>query len=286
MGMALATRVGAVPGVRADTDALAGRDAQFIRDVALPAFTFLRRHYFRAEIEGGGRLPASGPFITVGNHNGGPIMPDAWMLASYWWSFLGPERPAYAMVHDAALAIPGIRTFLRKCGALRASRENAERALRAGAPVLVYPGGELDCLKSFRRRHRIDFRGRTGFIRLALSLGVPIVPVAGAGGHEVYVTLFSSQRLARWTGMARFARVKTVPVNLGLPWGVWVSGFVPFLPLPAKLAFRVGEPIHLERDPRAAANDRIVRELYDRITRTMQEMLDDLAARRRWPILG
>jgi 1-acyl-sn-glycerol-3-phosphate acyltransferase len=267
-------------------DDLAARDAQFIERVALPAFTFLRQYYFRAELEGGEHLPASGPFMTVANHNGGPIMPDVWVLASYWWSLLGTARPAYAMVHDAALAIPGLGTFLRKVGGVRASRENAARALRAGAPILVYPGGELDALKSFRRRNRVDFRGRKGFIRLAVALGVPIVPVVSAGGHEVYVTLLSSERLARWSGLARLARVKTVPVNLGLPWGIWVSGFVPYLPLPAKLTYRVGRPIVVGPDPEAAADDCFVGEVYRHVTCTMQRMLDDLTAHRRFPVLG
>jgi 1-acyl-sn-glycerol-3-phosphate acyltransferase len=267
-------------------DELAARDPGLIERVALPALTCVRERYFRAELDGAEHLPASGPFMTVANHNGGPIMPDVWVLASYWWSFLGPSRPAYAMVHDAALAIPGLGGFLRRLGGVRASRENAERALRAGAPILVYPGGELDALKSFRRRNRVDFRGRKGFIRLAVSLGVPIVPVVSAGGHEVYLTLFSSERLARWTGMARLARVKTLPVNLGLPWGLWVSGFVPYLPLPAKLTYRVGRPLVVGPDPEAAADDCFVGEVYRHLTRTMQCMLDDLTAQRRFPVLG
>ena len=190
----------------------ASRDPEFIRTVALPAFDALRTYYFRSEIEGVENVPRQGPFFAVANHNGGPLLPDCWVLVSYWWSALGPERPAYAMVHDAALRVPLLRTFLVKVGGLRASPENAEKVLGLGAPLLVYPGGELDCLKSFWRRHTIDFHGRTGFIEVALRLGVPILPVVNVGGHEVYFTVFSSQRLARWSGLSRLTRVKTVPL--------------------------------------------------------------------------
>ena len=262
------------------------RDPEFIREIALPFFDALRIHYFRAEIEGADNVPRDRPFIAVANHNGGPLLPDCWVLVSYWWSLLGVERPAYAMVHDAALGIPYLRTFLVKMGGLRASRENAQKVLRLGASLLIYPGGELDCLKSFWRRHTIDFHGRAGFVQLALEHGVPILPVADVGGHEVYVTLFSSQRLARWTGMSRWTRVKTLPVNLGLPWGVWLSGFLPYLPLPAKFVYRVGPPIELGHDPDAACDARAVRHAYDRVSRIMQEMLDGLAARRRLPVFG
>jgi len=269
-----------------DPDDPTCRDPEFIRSYALPFFRWIGARYFRAELEGEDNLPRTGPFIAVANHNGGPMLPDVWVMAAFWWASLGAERPAYAMVHDAALAIPGLRTFLVKIGGLRGSRQNAEKVLRAGAPLLVYPGGELDCLKSFGRRHPFDFHGRTGFVELAMQTGAPILPVVNVGGHEVYVTLWSSERLARWTGMARLTRVKTLPVNVGLPWGIWVSGFVPYLPVPAKFVYRVGEPIYLAHDPRRARDPHAVREAYARVTRVMQDMLDDLARRCRMPVLG
>jgi 1-acyl-sn-glycerol-3-phosphate acyltransferase len=263
----------------------AGRDPEFIRAVALPLLNALRT-YFRAEIEGVENFPREGPFIAVANHNGGPLLPDCWVLASFWWSALGPERPAYAMVHDVPLRVPLLRSFLIKVGGLRASSENAEKVLGLGAPLLIYPGGELDCLKSFRRRHTVDFHGRTGFIELALKLGVPIVPVVNVGGHEVYVTVFSSQRLARWSGMSWLTRVKTVPLTLGLPWGIWLTGFMPYLPLPSKFVYRVGRPIGLGHDPDGARDRRVVRKAYARITGVMQEMMDQLVSRRRLPVIG
>src|SRR4029453_19126599 len=113
----------------------------------------------------------------------------------------------------SALAFPGVRTLLTKLGGIRATRENGDRVLDAGAPLLLYPGGDLDCLKSFWNRHTVDFHGPTGFVAMGLAPGVPILPVVNAGGHEVYVTLFSSPALARWTGLTRLTRVKTLPLN-------------------------------------------------------------------------
>ena len=269
-----------------DPDDPSCRDPEFIRTYALPFFRFIGERYFRAEVEGEEHFPRTGPFIAVANHNGGPMLPDCWVMAAFWWASLGPERPAYAMVHDAALAVPGLRTFLVRVGGLCGTRANAEKVLRLGAPLLVYPGGELDCLKSFWRRHTIDFHGRTGFIELAMRTGAPILPVVNVGGHEVYLTVYSSQRLARWTGMARLTRVKTLPVNIGLPWGVWLTGFLPYLPLPAKFVYRIGEPIHLGHDVRRARDRRAVQDAYARVTGVMQDMLDDLARRRRLPVLG
>jgi 1-acyl-sn-glycerol-3-phosphate acyltransferase len=277
--------LGDFPWHSVDPSDPSARDPEFIRRVALPFFTALRR-YFRSELEGAHNVPRSGPFIVVANHNGGPLLPDCFVMLSHWWSALGPERPAYGLVHDAGLRVPGLRTFLVKIGGLRASRENAAKVLRLGAPLLIYPGGELDCLKSFWRRHTIDFHGRTGFVELALEHGVPIVPMVNVGGHEVYVTLLSSEALARWTGAARLTRVKTIPLTVGLPWGIWLTGLLPYLPLPAKFVYRVGRPIELGHDPEAARDPAVVRRMSTEVTATMQEMLNDLARRRRWPVIG
>ena len=242
--------------------------------------------YFRAECEGLENLPTRGQFIGVGNHSGAPLLPDVAILAAWWALEMGLDHPSYLMVHDFPFRIPVLRNFLSKIGAMPASRENAERVLRSGARLLCFPGGELDCLRSFRDRNRVHLYGRTGFVKLAYKYGVPIVPFVNIGGHEVYFTLFSSQRLARWTGLARFARVKTVPVNLGLPWGLWVTGFIPYLPLPSKLVYKVGEPIELEHAPELADDPDAVQRAYDRVTGVMQDMMDDLARRRRFPVIG
>jgi 1-acyl-sn-glycerol-3-phosphate acyltransferase len=257
-----------------------GRDPDFIRRRAMPAFTALRR-YFRAELSGMEQVPRSGPFIVVGNHNGGPLLPDCFVMMSYWWERFGPEHPAYGLVHDSALGLPGLHTLLTKLGGLRATRENGDRVLDAGAPLLLYPGGDLDCLKSFWTRHTIDFHGRTGFVSMALSHGVPIVPLVNTGGHEVYVTVLSSPLLARWSGAAWLTRVKTIPLNVGLPWGIWMSPFLPFLPLPVKFTYRLGPPIDLGHDPEAAHDPRALRVAAARVTRTMQAMMDEMVARRR-----
>ena len=68
-------------------------------------------------------------------------------------------------------------------GVIEANRENAEKALRAGALVLVFPGGDYD---SYRPtfENKIDFAGRTGYIRTAIETGVPIVPMVSIGAQS------------------------------------------------------------------------------------------------------
>jgi diacylglycerol/phytol O-acyltransferase len=262
------------------------RDPEFIRAVAQPVLDFLATYYFRMEEEGEHLIPRDGKFIAVANHNGGPLLPDTWIMLSFWWRYFGAENGGYALVHDLPLRIPLLKNFLLKVGALCATPETGEKVIKLGAPLLIYPGGELDCLKSYWRRNTVDFHGRTGFIKLALKHGVPIVPVVSAGGHEVYFTLFSSRRLAEWSGLYDLTRVRTVPLNIGLPWGMWLTGFVPYLPLPSKFSYKAGEPIYLGHDPEAAKNPAVVQRAYNKVTKVMQKLLDDLVRRRRFPVIG
>ncbi len=77
-----------------------------------------------------------------------------------------------------------------------------------------------------------------------------------------------------------------MPLNIGLPWGVWLTGFLPYIPLPSKIVYDVGKPVYLPKDPELAKNRSFVREVYVEITRTMQKMVDELAEERRFPVLG
>jgi len=263
----------------------ASRDPEFITAVS-PFLTAVADNYFRTEAEDTQHVPRRGPLIVVSNHNGGPILPDVWIMLNYWVTNMGIDAPAYAMVHDAAFRVPLVKNLLAKLGGLRATRENAEKVLAMGGVLLVYPGGELDSYRSFWQRNKINFHGRTGFIELAYEHGVPILPVVNIGAHEVYFTLFSSRRLARWSGLEKLTRVKTVPLTVGLPWGIWLTGFLPYLPLPSKFVYKVAKPLRFPRDPRCAHDPVALHRAYVRITGIMQNMLDDLASRRRFPVIG
>ena len=269
-----------------DADNPALRDPRLIRRYARPLLEMASTGYFRSEFRGVENVPRHTNFLCVANHSGGPLLPDVFLMAARWWSLFGIEKPAYALVHDLPFRVPGVRDLLVRLGALRASRGNARRVLDLGATLLVYPGGEQEALRSFRNRNRIDFRGRTGFIEVAIETGTPILPVVNVGGHEVYITLFSSRFLARVSGLEQRLGLKTLPINLGLPWGIWPTGFLPYLPLPAKITYQIGKPIYVPRDPERARDRRYVAEVYTELTDTMQKMVNQLARERRFPVLG
>jgi len=234
--------------------------------------------YFRARVEGMHHLP-TGPFVGVGNHSGATLMPDTLVwIAAYHTS--GREPPLLALAHDGLFSQypAALASALSRLGAVRADRALALEALRRGYAVQVYPGGDYDACRSFRRRNEIVFAGRTGYVELARQAGVPIVPVLSVGGHEALMVLWDGVSLARWLGLDRRLRLRAFPLSLSVPWGLWLGPLPGYVPLPARIDVRVLPPI--------CADDGSVDEVDRRVRACLQRAADELVADRRFPWIG
>jgi 1-acyl-sn-glycerol-3-phosphate acyltransferase len=257
------------------------RDPDYIRD-SLPRLWLASSLYFRGEVRGLGNIPETGPVLLVGNHSGGNLTPDTTVFTLAFYAYFGVERAFYQLAHNLVLSLPGLGA-LRKYGTVAASPENARTALESGAALLVYPGGDYEVHRPSWERHKVDFDGRKGFIRLALEQDVPIVPVVSAGGQETALFLTRGEGLARALGLDRAFRLKVLPISLALPWGLNVGDMLGHIPLPAKITVEALPPIHLREE---FGEDPDLGEVYDHIMRVMQETLDALGSERRLPVLG
>jgi 1-acyl-sn-glycerol-3-phosphate acyltransferase len=261
---------------------LEDRDPDYIRE-ALPLLWLLSTFYFRAEVRDLGNVPADRPVLLVGNHSGGNVIVDTFIFSLAFSTYFGVERPFHQLAHNLAIAWPFAGEMLRKSGTMSASHEHAEEALAAGAPVLVYPGGDWETHRPSWEGSRIDFAGRKGFVRLALDAGVPIVPVVSIGGQETALFLSRGAGIAEALRLDKLLRLKVLPISIALPWGLNVGDFAGHIPLPAKITIEVLPPIDLERE---FGPEPDVDEVYAHVTAQMQEALDGLAAERRFPVIG
>ena len=254
------------------------RDPEFVRRLVGPVGRCMR--YFSPEVRGVENLPETGPVLVVGNHSCLFYMPDTWVVALAITARRGVEAPAYALVYDLLLGIPGLGEVLRRLGGVPAEGKEAERVLAEQAAVLVYPGGDREACRPWTDRNRIVFSGHNGFIRLALRSGVPVVPVVGYGSHDAVIVLSRGERLARVLGLERL-RIKVFPIVLG-PLGV---SSILTLPMPSAVTVEFLAPIDWSgRGPEAAEDDAVVDACYDEITGVMQEALDRLHAERPHPL--
>ena len=255
-------------------------DPEFMKKLVPKMNTFVS--YFDAEVHGMERVPKS-PVLMIGNHSGGTITPDTSAVYAAWYRTRGFDDPLLGLAFDAMFAVPKMGELMRKIGQMPASMDNAEAALADGCSVLLYPGGAHEVFRPWKERNKVLFKGRKGFIRLALMARVPVVPVVGHGGHETTIVLTRGERIAKMMGSDK-VRMDGAPILFQLPWGL-SSPAMPGVPLPAKITVQVCEPINWsEYGPEAADDPEVLQRCYDEITSVMQSTLDQLAAENPRPI--
>jgi 1-acyl-sn-glycerol-3-phosphate acyltransferase len=252
------------------------RDPDYIRE-SLPGLWMLASLYFRAEVRGLQHIPEEGPVLLVGNHSGGNATPDTHVFTLAFTTYFGVERRFHQLAHNLVLSLPGLGV-LRKYGTVAANSTNAEEALNAGAALLVYPGGDYEVHRPSWESARIDFAGRRGFVRLAKSHEVPLVPVVSVGGQETALFVSRGEWLARVLGLDRMFRLKVLPISIALPWVLNVGDMLGHLPLPAKITIQVLSPLDVR--------DLDVDEAYELVVERMQDTLVALQAERRLPVVG
>jgi len=232
----------------------------------LPLLQWVYRVYFRVESFNVDRV-GHGRVLLISNHSG-QIPIDGAMIAGSVLLDLDPPRMTRAMIEKWAPTLPFVSTFFARCGQLTGLPENCRRLLESDEAVLVFPEGSRGISKTFKHRYKLSQFG-TGFMRLALETGTPVVPVAVVGAEEQVINLYDWRALARLVGAPAFPITPLTPL-LG-PLGMW--------PLPVKYRIYFGEPMVFDGDPNE--DDEVisgkVRQVRDRI----QTMLDDGVRTRR-----
>jgi 1-acyl-sn-glycerol-3-phosphate acyltransferase len=255
------TRWGNDPGVL-DLDAT-------MKSVGAFGTLFGPRRYFRLEARGFEGVPQA-PCLFVSNHSGGTMIPDAWGFVIAWYRHFGRARPLAVLAHELVFALESTGRYFARRGLLRASMQSARNVVTGFArDVLVMPGGERDTWRPHSERWKVQFAGRTGYARLAIELGIPIVPVANGGAHDTLWVLSDGHRLARAIGLQRLVRAEVFPIHLSVPWGLAIGPW-PHVPLPVTLRYRVGTAIVPPPGPP-------VRTLDQQVRSAVQGLLDELA---------
>lgn len=186
------------------------------------------RYYFRLRTFGAEHVPDRGRAMVVGNHSGGIPFDGAMVLASLFFD-RNPPRHGHGMVEKFAQYWPFVSAMFSRIGQLPGLPEHAVRLLEADRLLLVFPEGARGIGKLYRDRYQM-VRFGTGFMRIALETGSPIIPFGFVGGEEAFPTVFRAKRLARLVG----APYWPVPPYL-----------VP-LPMPKQCAIYYGEPMRFE----------------------------------------
>ncbi|MDZ4837243.1 MAG: lysophospholipid acyltransferase family protein [Candidatus Melainabacteria bacterium] len=240
-----------------------------------PLFRFLFEDYFKVDIRGIENIPGEGRGILVGNHSG--LLPlDGAMLSIAMCNYHDSPRRIRYLVTDWFFSVPGINTWIRETGQVRASLSNAQELLRTEELVGIYPEGIRGVGKPFRDRYRVlDFH--PGFVQLALETQTPIIPISTVGGDEIFPNFVNLRDVARIVGMPFF------PITLSFPWLPFPLGFIP---LPVRWMINIHKPIELNY-PKSKAKDRkFVLGIARDIQHSIQDDLNDMLRRRKSVFTG
>jgi 1-acyl-sn-glycerol-3-phosphate acyltransferase len=254
------------------------------RSVALPVVRLL----FRPSFTGLEHLPEQGPYMVVSNHNAGLGVAELISFIALWAERFENKRPIAGFAHPLGFKYWPMTLIHRHIGSIPSTYEAAYAALGAGVPIIVFPGGDYETLRPVWHAKRVDFGGRKGFLRIARTAGVPIVPMGITGSHYTAPMLLRSRALAwilivprlfgqkRW-GISLLCAIGLLGIAF-LPLELWMKlviawfwswSLITLVPwVPATIRFRIGAPLSTERVARGELED-----AYDLVIGAVQELV-------------
>ncbi len=229
---------------------------------------WLHRYYFRTKVFDIERVPDDGRVMLIANHSGQlPI--DGLLVALSMFLDHDPPRLVRSMVEHWAPTLPLVGNFFTRCGQFTGLPENAVSMLERDEVVLVFPEGARGSGSLYRDRYRLQRFG-TGFLRIALQTGTPIVPVAVIGGEEQAPSFSQLRPLARLLGVPYVPLTPTFPA-LG-PLGLF--------PYPVRYRLHFGEPIFFgDGDP--DEDDETLQGRIDEVRSRLEALMAEGLKRRR-----
>jgi 1-acyl-sn-glycerol-3-phosphate acyltransferase len=247
-----------------------GFDPQLTDAVIMPPLRLMYEKWFRVEVTGAENLPVETGALVVANHSG--TLPwDAVMTAIAVHDNHPRGKYLRMLGADLVFRVPVLSALARRTGQTLACGADAERLLRSGELVGVWPEGFKGIGKPFSERYRLQRFGRGGFVRTAMRAGVPIIPCSIVGAEEIYPKIADLKPLAKLLGLPYF------PVTPFFP----LLGPLGAVPLPTKWHIDFGAPIRTDlADPDEVEDHGAALETAERVRETVQETLDSMVAER------
>lgn len=253
-----------------ELDQESGFDPELNRAVLMPVARALYQNWFRVQMRGLEHVPQEGPALVVANHSG--VLPiDALMLQVGILDEHPAGRNLRLLGADLVYTVPLLGRLARASGHVPASPPEAERLLRAGELVGVFPEGFKGIGKPFADRYRLQRFGRGGFARVALRTGVPMIPCAIVGAEEIY------PMVADWTEAAETLKLPYFPITPLFPW----LGPLGAVPLPSNWMIEFCDPVSTDGfAPDQCQDEGVIAELAGKVKDTIASKIDELLAER------
>ena len=241
-----------------------GMDTGYVSALGRTVFKFLEHYYWRIEIKGLEQIPREGPAVLVGMHRG--FMPwDGIMLIQQLLKLIG-RCPRFLM-HPGLVKMPFCFNFLTKLGGVIACQDNADRMLKRGELLGIFPEGIKGAFALYREAYCLQRFGRNDFVKMALRHQVPIVPFVTIGSAESLPIV----KRFEWEWWKRRTDWPCLPLALSP------------LPLPTKWHTQFLSPVEIKDvyPPEAAADPATVRAISLEVRSRMEEAIERILSRRK-----
>ena len=215
-------------------------------------------------------LPPDGRFLLVGNHTqfvGGEVLLVPHFVRRAIGTRVRPladrrfaQRPGFG--HDLMTAYGGV------VGAPETARE----LMRHNETILVFPGGGREIAKFKGEEYQLNWRGRSGFARIAVENDYPIVPVGLVGGDDVYKSLVTRDSALGRLSTTISTRLSGEP-DMAMP---LMRGVGPtFIPRPQRMYLQFGAPIATTKPSRISA-EKWVAQIREQTQQELEAILVNL----------
>jgi len=219
-------------------------------------------------------VPTQGPFLLVGNHQLFALQDVPYLVRGL--RVLRGVR-IRGMTDTFQFTVPVWRSWMAGSGGVPGTRENCAALLAAGEPVLVFPGGAREVYKRRDQRYQLLWGKRTGFARMAIAAGCPIIPFGAVGAEDRYhVLLDTDQRVTAPVRVAIHRLAGRDDVGTLLVRGTGPLG----IPGTHRLYFQFGAPIPTTPWAGRADEHEALTECRDLVKREIETQIAHLLALR------
>ncbi|MEE3752699.1 lysophospholipid acyltransferase family protein [Mycobacterium intracellulare] len=223
----------------------------------------------RPYVDGLENLPPDGRFLLVGNHT--QFGSEVFLIPDTVRRSIGTRvRPLADRNFGRLRGLPA--DLMAAFGGVIGAPETVRELMRHDETILVFPGGGREIAKFKGEEYALRWQGRSGFARVSVENGYPIVPVGLVGGDDVYRSWTT-----RDSAYAKFSAALTRRLNgrpdMAMP---LVRGIGPTLiPRPQRMYLRFGAPIDTTT-PLGVENQQWVDIVKERTRRRLETLLAEL----------